>query len=114
MYLSIDNVPQVLIDYVDKILAPKVQGQGSLLAFGVGASRYLLPTLVQAKLTEYLPSMKMLGMVTETNMLDLDKIAETAKSGLQVSGNLHIFNYMFDIEDINSLVQIAKGYANAE
>lgn len=112
MLVNIDKVPEILIKYVDQVLVPKVQGQGSLLAFGVGASRYILPTLAQAKLTESFPVLQQLGLITEDGLLDLENIEQAARSGLKVSGKLEILGYYFDEADVTSLVQIAKEYGN--
>lgn len=112
MLVNINKVPEILIKYVDQVLVPKVQGQGSLLAFGVGASRYILPTLAQAKLTESFPVLQQLGLITEAGLLDLEKIEQAARSGLKVSGKLGILGYYFDEADVTSLVQIAKEYGN--
>lgn len=112
MLVNVNKVPEILVKYVDQVLTPKVQGQGSLLAFGVGASRYILPTLVQAKLTTALPFLQQMGLVTEAGMLDLEKAEQAARSGLKVSGKLSIVGYYFDDADVTSLVQIAKEYVN--
>ena len=112
MLVNTSKVPEILVKYVDQVLKPKVQGQGSLLSFGVGAARYLLPTIVQAKLTAAMPLLKQMGLVTESGMLDLEKIEATARSGLEVSGKLNILNYNFEKADVASLNNIAKEYAN--
>lgn len=111
MLVSLDQVPNILMKYVDRELKPKVQNQGSLLAFGVGAAKYLLPVFIQERLTVYTPLMKTMGLITKDDLLDIDKLEEAAKSGLETSGKLNILGYNFDEADIASIKRIASEHA---
>lgn len=111
MFVKLESVPQILVQYIAEVLEPKVKGRGDLLSFEVGASKYLVPILASEKLQQYLPTLQALGLISESNLLDLTKLEAAAKSGLETSGKLEMFGYYFDEEDIASLMKIAKEYA---
>lgn len=113
MKVKLDDLPQITVQFVDRVLKPKVQGRGDLLAFGVGASKFLLPVVVQEKLTSLAPMLRAAGLVDNAGLLDVEKAEAAAKAGLETSGSIDIFGYRFDEADVAELVKIAKEYAHA-
>lgn len=112
MLISVNKISDILVKYVDTVLKPKVQGRGDILSFGVGVARYALPIMATAQVTKHTAVLKELGIISESDMLDIDKAVEVAKSGLSVSGKLDIFGYSFDNADVDALANIAKGEVN--
>lgn len=113
MLISVDQVPGVIIKYVDTVLKPKVEGRGDFLAFKVGVARYALPILASKKITEHAELLKTIDILTENNMIDIENAVLAAKDGLSVSGRLSLQDYSFDNADVEALARIARGEANA-
>lgn len=110
MFVSMQVVPQIAQEYLMEVVMPKVPTP--MLKFGLG---FILPYLssgVQTRIDEYLPALKMLGIVDENGRMDLDKAKAAATDALaKTGGKLSISGYDADQADIDALYRIAQRHA---
>lgn len=112
MFISTQAIPQVAQEYLSEVIMPKVPSQ--MAKFGLG---FILPYLssgVQTRIDEYLPALRMLGIVDENRKMDLDKAKSAATQALEkAGGKVTVAGYMADRDDIEALFNIAQRHATS-
>lgn len=67
---------------------------------------------VAARVDQYMPTLKMLGIVTEEGKVDLDRATAAASAALEkAGGKVELSGYIMDKADIDALLEIAKRHA---
>lgn len=110
MKVHIDNVPRIISEYLITVIVPKMPSK--LLQFGLAFGAYSLSSQTAQKLNSYLPTIKMLGIVDDSNFIDLDNFEFCATKALEQAGhNIELYGYVVDKDDISSLIKIAQKYS---
>ena len=83
-----------------------------LLKFGIGFVSPYIRDAVAVRVEQSLPTLKMLGIVTEEGKVDLDRASAAAYAALEeAGGKVELSGYMVDKADIDALLEIAKKHA---
>ena len=110
MFVHTQEIPKIAQEYLMEVILPKVPTP--MAKFGFGFVLPYLSSSVDNRVQEFLPAMKMLGIVDENGKIDLDKAKNAASQALEGSGGkLAIAGYVADGADIDALYEIAKRHA---
>ena len=107
--MSVDHVAEVLATYLDEQIAPKAQGLQKLgtYMFGIAAAKRGADIVKQ-----YVPTMQMLGVMDDKEMIDIDMMSDIARKAMEKMGNRFCaMGIIFDPSDIDLIADIAKRYA---
>lgn len=108
MLVSSSVIPQIASDYLLGNLVPKIGNSWG--QFAIGFALPFAKDVLNARIAQYSPMLKFLGIMDENDKIDLDKAKDAATKALQnVGGKLYIMNgYYLNQEDINVIYEIAK------
>lgn len=112
MKITTDKLYNIANDYIVQIIIPKMPN--NYLKFGLAfASNYIGSNFINKQLEKYKNIIENFGII-DNNCIDIDVLRDNALKALKVcDGNkFEIYGYNVDEDDINSLYNIAKNYAN--
>lgn len=112
MKITTDKLYNIANDYIVQIIIPKMPN--NYLKFGLAfASNYIGSNFINKQLEKYKNIIENFGII-DNNCIDIDVLKDNALKALKVcDGNkFEIYGYNVDEDDINSLYNIAKNYAN--
>lgn len=111
MKVNINKFHSILNDYLVQVIVPKLPN--NYLKFGLAfTANYLSNSLVINEINKYKDLIEKFGIISN-DTLDLDLFRDNALKALRLcNGNFEIYGYKVDEDDINSLYNIAKNYAD--
>lgn len=90
MFVEVSHIPTIVAEFVTTVVMPKAPT--GLMKFGIGFVSPYIRDAVAARVDQYMPTLKMLGIVTE-------------------EGKVELSGYIMDKADIDALLEIAKKFA---
>lgn len=103
MRMAVDQIPAVLVEYLDEVLIPKSASntQTFMSAFVIGLAGQRAKAMAA-------------GLADSNGMIDLEEIRAAAMNAISKSGNIDIpaLGYKADREDIERLFQIANRHGS--
>lgn len=110
MFVEVSHIPTIVSEFVTTVVMPKAPT--GLMKFGIGFVSSYIRDAVAARVDQYMPTLKMLGIVTEEGKVDLDRATAAASAALEkAGGKVELSGYMVDKADIDALLEIAKKHA---
>lgn len=110
MKVQIGHIPRIVAEYFDTVIMPSAAQAGGVKAFAVGFVGGLVARQTPTMIEQYMPMAKSLGLVDESNLLNVDMLYEEARKALSRSP-LVIAGYRADQSDIDKIRDIARKYA---
>lgn len=107
MLLNPNHLNNVFTDFVDSTIAPKANGLQKLGAYSLV---FILNAKMNEILEQYTPTMKMIGVMNEEGMIDLDYTYNMLSSATSKAGKVGVLGYNMDSSDIETMYSIAKRY----
>ena len=105
--ISLSKIQNVLPEFVDTILMPSAP---SAMKWILGGSTFLILRRADAIIAQYLPMMKMAGLVNDNNQLDIELTKGFLNSAFDKSGNITMYGFTFDKTDGEALIGILEKY----
>lgn len=109
MFVEVSHIPTIVAEFVTTVVMPKAPT--GLMKFGIGFVSPYIRDAVAARVDQYMPTLKMLGIVTEEGKVDLDRATAAASAALETGGKVELSGYIMDKADIDALLEIAKKFA---
>ena len=110
MNVEVSQIPTIASEFITMVVMPKAPT--GLLKFGIGFVSPYIRDAVAVRVEQSLPTLKMLGIVTEEGKVDLDRATAAASAALEkAGGKVELSGYMVDKADIDALLEIAKKHA---
>lgn len=108
MRINHTDIPTIFAQYLDTAYMPKANGWQK---FGAGAAAFIMQHRMPQIMEQYGPVMRMAGVLGEDGMIDLELAHNLSKFAMDKAGNVNIAGYLVDSSDVETIYQIAKGYA---
>lgn len=105
--ISLSKIQNVLPEFVDTRLMPSAP---TTMKWILGGSTFLILSRADAIVAQYLPTMKMAGLVNDNNQLDIELTKGFLNTAFEKSGNVTLFGFTFDKSDGEALVGIMEKY----
>lgn len=105
--ISLSKIQNVLPEFVDTRLMPSAP---SAMKWILGGSTFLILRRADAIIAQYLPMMKMAGLVNDSNQLDIELTKGFLNSAFDKSGNITMYGFTFDKTDGEALIGILEKY----
>lgn len=105
--ISLSKIQNVLPEFVDTRLMPSAP---SAMKWILGGSTFLILRRADAIIAQYLPMMKMAGLVNGNNQLDIELTKGFLNSAFDKSGNITMYGFTFDKTDGEALIGILEKY----
>ena len=110
MVVEVSHIPTIVSEFVTTVVMPKAPT--GLKKFGIGFVSPYIRDAVAARVDQYMPTLKMLGVVTDEGRVDLDRATAAANAALEkAGGKVELSGYIMDKADIDALLEIAKKFA---
>lgn len=110
MNVEVSQIPTIASEFITTVVMPKAPT--GLLKFGIGFVSPYIRDAVAVRVEQSLPTLKMLGIVTEEGKVDLDRATAAASAALEkAGGKVELSGYIMDKADIDALLEIAKRHA---
>lgn len=107
MKISLSKISQVLPEFVDTRLMPSAP---STMKWVLGGGTFLILHQADALIQKYLPMLKQVGIVDESNKLDIEVASGFINSAFDKSGSVEYMGFKFDKSDGEALVNIMEKY----
>lgn len=107
MKISLSKVSQVLPEFVDTRLMPSAP---STMKWVLGGGTFLVLHQADTLIGKYLPMLKQVGIVDESNRLDIDVAKGFINSAFDKSGTVEYLGFKFDKSDGEALINIMEKY----
>ena len=108
MKINHTDIPAIFAQFLDSNVAPKAGDLQKGIAYGIA---FVLNFRLNFFMETYGPYLKMAGILGDDGMLDMDVAHNMAKFILEKTGRLNLLGYFVDSSDVETIYQIAKGYA---
>ena len=108
--VSLGQVPLIFGEFLDKVLVPVVAVESGPKSWLMRAAGMAIATSSVDLLSPAVPTLKMLGLMGDDNMIDLDRAYHIATETMK-SEPLIFLNFRFDQTDLDKLKEIAVKYA---
>lgn len=108
--ISLSKIQNVLPEFVDTRLMPTAP---SAMKWILGGSTFLILRQSDAMISQYLPTMKAVGLVNENNQLDIELTKGFINSAFEKSGNVTMYGFTFDKTDGEALIGILEKYKDS-
>lgn len=110
MFVEVSHIPTIVSEFVTTVVMPKAPT--GLMKFGIGFVSPYIRDAVAARVNQHMPTLKMLGIVTDESKVDLDRATAAANAALEkAGGKVELSGYIMDKTDIDALLEIANKYA---
>ena len=107
MKISLSKITQVLPEFVDTRLMPSAP---STMKWLLGGSTFLILHQADTLIGKYLPMLKQVGIVDESNKLDIEVASGFINSAFDKSGAVEYMGFKFDKSDGEALINIMEKY----
>ena len=108
MKINHADIPAIFAQFLDVAVAPKASGWQR---FGAYAAAFVMQARLPQIMEQYGPIMQMAGVLDEQGMIDIDLAHNLATYAMEKSGKVNVAGYLVDSSDVETIYQIAKGYA---
>ena len=108
--VSLGQVPLIFGEFLDKVLVPVVAVESGPKSWLMRAAGVAIASSSVDLLNPAIPTLKMLGIVGDDNMIDLDRAYHISSETMK-SEPLVFLNFRFDQSDLDKLREIAVKYA---
>lgn len=108
--LALAQVPLVFAEFLDKVLVPVVAVESGPKSWMMRAAGVAIASSSVNLLEPAIPTLKMLGIVGDDNMIDLDRAYHISTETMK-SEPLVFLGFKFDQTDLDKLKEIAVRYA---
>ena len=108
MKINHADTPAIFAQFLDVAVAPKASGWQK---FGAYAAAFVMQARLPQIMEQYGPIMQMAGVLDEQGMIDIDLAHNLATYAMEKSGKVNVAGYLVDSSDVETIYQIAKGYA---
>lgn len=108
--VSLGQVPLIFGEFLDKVLVPVVAVESGPKSWLMRAAGVAIASSSVDLLNPAIPTLKMLGIVGDDNMIDLDRAYHISSETMK-SEPLVFLNFRFDQSDLDKLKEIAVKYA---
>lgn len=111
MYISVQEIPNVINEYIQSVIVPKAQSKGMLAMLGFAIGGAGLANGVARMLGQYVGVGQTLGIVNADNKIEIaDLKARLTKMVEMAGGSIPIVGGMYNLDqaDINALMAIAE------
>ena len=108
--VALGQVPLIFGEFLDKVLVPVVATESGPKSWLVRAAGVAIASSSVDLLEPAIPTMKMLGIAGDDNMIDLDRAYHIATETMK-SEHLVFLNFRFDQSDLDKLKEIALKYS---
>ena len=106
MKVALGQVPQIFGEFLDQVLVPVVAAEPGPKSWLMKAAGVAIATNSVNLLQPAIPTLKMLGIVGEDNMIDLDRAYQIASETMKHEP-LVVASFRFDQSDLDKLRDIA-------
>lgn len=107
MKISTADIPAVIGQYVDSEVAPIASG---VQKFGAYSLVFVIQSKIKDIIDQYEPTMKMIGVMDDNQMLDMDAAREIASFAMQKAKKVNVLGFVMDEHDVDAMYQIATRY----
>ena len=107
MKISTSDIPAIIGQYVDSEVAPIASG---MQKFGAYSLVFVIQNKIKDIIDQYGPTMKMIGIMDDEQMLDMDAAREMASFAMQKAHKVNVLGFIMDKHDIDSLYTISQRY----
>lgn len=108
MIVTIEQIQNGLIKYIDSIIGAKASGLGKFMIFFAAPS---IPNMVTAKIQQYRENPIFADMFDNNGNVVFDKVYNRAKDALSKSGGqvrIPYLEYNADVEDLEALAKFIQ------
>lgn len=99
--ISLDKIPAIAGEFIDTRLIPNAPSSVKWLLGGASF-------IVASRYTEAIPMMKALGLVTASNMIDLEMVKGALKAAFEKQPTVEYYGFKFDKADGDALISIME------
>ena len=107
MKIATSDIPAIIGQYVDSEVAPIASG---MQKFGAYSLVFVIQNKIKDIIDQYGPTMKMIGIMDDEQMLDMDAAREMASFAMQKAHKVNVLGFIMDEHDIDSLYTISQRY----
>lgn len=108
MFITGENLGKAIATFIDNELLTKASGFQKVLTAMVGIT---IAKQGETVVTQYKDILTMLGIVNEEEFIDLDIARKLVVEAFNKTGKITAFGIIFSEDDVNTLYEIAKRYA---
>lgn len=109
MHIHKDQLPNVVTAYLSEVVLPKAPS--GIAQFGIGFVLPYLQSSVNQMVSQYESAAKALGIMDESERVDIDLAHKSALSGLErAGGRFVVMGYVIDRSDIDAMRDIANRF----
>lgn len=109
MKVNTADIPSIMTQYIDSQVAPQANGAQK---FGIYALMYAVNTKINDITARYAPIMKMVGIMDDNGVIDLEYTHNMAKDAMDHAGKVNVLGFVMDSSDVESLYNIAQRYGH--
>ena len=105
--ISLSKMNTVVAEFAETRLIPSAP---PLVKFLIGGAIPLVNNKINDIINQYVPIGKQLGLINNSNQLDIDKFKQAIDNGFNTSGNINALGFIFTREDGQQLISIIEKY----
>ena len=109
MKVNAIDIPAIMAQYIDSQVAPQAT---DLQKFVVYSMMYAVNNKINDIVKQYAPVMKMVGIMDDNGVIDLEYTHNMARDAMDHAGKLNVMGFVMDSSDIESLYNIAQRYGH--
>lgn len=107
MKIATSDIPAIIGQYVDSEVAPIASG---MQKFGAYSLVFVIQNKIKDIIDQYGPTMKMIGVMDDNNMIDMDKAHEIASFAMSKANKVNILGFLMDDHDVDAIYTISNRY----
>lgn len=105
--MRVDDLEIGVLKYIDNELGSKATGATKFLIY---TGSFLASGYIKNLVNKHYKLLTELTIINENNEIDVDKLYEAFKNGIQKCGKFHYMGIIFDETDVDKLFNYIKGY----
>lgn len=107
MKVSTQDIPAIMAQYIDSQVAPQANG---VQKFGIYSLMYAVNNKMTDIVTRYSPIMKMVGIMDDSGVIDLEYTHGMAADAMSHAGKVNVLGFLMDSSDVEAIYNIAQRY----